>query len=106
MEIWGYWLVHIDVPSVGLQTTSAPWALSLTPLLGICALSMDDCEHPLLYLPGNGTASQQTAEVMTIQRLLHLAIYPINNHQTQTLRRCQQEPADRSLTFQNPNQVN
>jgi hypothetical protein len=31
------------------------------------------------------------------QRLHHLGIHPINNHQTQTLGRCQQEPVDRSL---------
>jgi hypothetical protein len=36
-------------------------------------------------------------EGMTIQRLPHLGIHPINNHQIQTLGRCQQEPADRSL---------
>jgi hypothetical protein len=36
-------------------------------------------------------------EGMTNQRLPHLGIHPINNHQTQTLGRCQQEPADRSL---------
>ena len=36
-------------------------------------------------------------EGMTIQRLPHLGINPINNHQTHTLGRCQQEPADRSL---------
>ena len=36
-------------------------------------------------------------EGMIIQRLPHLGIHPINNHQTQTLGRCQQEPADRSL---------
>jgi hypothetical protein len=24
-ELWGYWLVHIDVPSMGLQSPSAPW---------------------------------------------------------------------------------
>jgi hypothetical protein len=36
-------------------------------------------------------------EEMTIQRLPHLGIHPINYHQTQTLGRCQQEPADRSL---------
>ena len=36
-------------------------------------------------------------EGMTIQRLSHLGIHPINNHQTQALGRCQQEPADRSL---------
>jgi hypothetical protein len=36
-------------------------------------------------------------EGTTIQRLPHLGIYPINNHQSQTLGRCQQERADRSL---------
>jgi hypothetical protein len=35
----------------------------------------------------------------TIQRLSHLEIYPINNHQIQTLGRCQQETADRSLIY-------
>jgi hypothetical protein len=33
----------------------------------------------------------------TIQRLPHLGIHPINNQQTQTVGRCQQEPADRNL---------
>jgi hypothetical protein len=36
-------------------------------------------------------------EGTTIQRLPHLLIHPINNHQIQTLDRCQQEPADRTL---------
>jgi hypothetical protein len=36
-------------------------------------------------------------EGTTIQRLPHLGIYPTNNHQAQTIGRCQQEPADRSL---------
>jgi hypothetical protein len=36
-------------------------------------------------------------EGTTIQRLPHLGIHPINNHQIQTLGRCQQELADRSL---------
>jgi hypothetical protein len=36
-------------------------------------------------------------EGMTIHRLPHLGIHPINNHQIQTLDRCQQDPADRSL---------
>jgi hypothetical protein len=36
-------------------------------------------------------------EVTTIQRLSHLGIHLINNHQAQSLGRCQQEPADRSL---------
>jgi hypothetical protein len=36
-------------------------------------------------------------EGRTIQRLPHLGIYPINNHQTQTPGKCQQELADMSL---------
>jgi hypothetical protein len=36
-------------------------------------------------------------EETTIQRLIHLGVHPINNHQTQSLCRCQQEPAERSL---------
>jgi hypothetical protein len=36
-------------------------------------------------------------EGMTIQRLPHLRTHPTDNHQTQTLGRFQQEPADRSL---------
>ena len=30
----GYWLVHIVVPPRGLQTSLAPWVLSLSPPLG------------------------------------------------------------------------
>jgi hypothetical protein len=33
-ELWGYWFVHIVVPPMGLQTSSAPWVLSLVPPLG------------------------------------------------------------------------
>jgi hypothetical protein len=36
-------------------------------------------------------------EGMTIQRLLYLGIHPINNHQSQTLGRCQQESVDRNV---------
>jgi hypothetical protein len=41
-------------------------------------------------------------ERMTIQRLPHLLTHAINNHQTQTLGRCQQEPANRSLIQLSP----
>jgi hypothetical protein len=34
-ELWGYLLVHIVVPPMGLQTLSVPWVLSLAPSLGI-----------------------------------------------------------------------
>ena len=30
----GYWLIHIVVPPIGLQTPLAPWVLSLDPPLG------------------------------------------------------------------------
>jgi hypothetical protein len=33
-ELWGYWLVHIFFPPMGLQTPSASWVLSLVPPLG------------------------------------------------------------------------
>jgi hypothetical protein len=32
-DLWGYWLVHIALPPMGLQTPSAPWVLSLAPSL-------------------------------------------------------------------------
>jgi hypothetical protein len=31
----GYWLVHIVVPPIGLQTPLASWVLSLAPSLGV-----------------------------------------------------------------------
>ena len=38
-EVWGYWLFHIVVPPMGLQTPSAPWVLSLAPSLGtLCSV--------------------------------------------------------------------
>ena len=38
-ELWGYWLVHSDVPPMGLQIPSAPWVLSLVPSLGtLCSI--------------------------------------------------------------------
>ena len=38
-ELWGFWLVHIVVPPMGLQPSSAPSVLSLTPSLGtLCSV--------------------------------------------------------------------
>jgi hypothetical protein len=38
-KLWGYWLVYIVVPPMGLQTPSAPWVLSLAPPLGtLCSV--------------------------------------------------------------------
>jgi hypothetical protein len=61
--------------------------------------------HVFLLTMGNKTPMEGVTETnfgaelegKTIQRLPHLGIHPINNHQTQSLSRCQQEPADRSL---------
>jgi hypothetical protein len=68
-ELWGYWLVHIIVPPMGLQTPS------------------------VLLRRGNKTPMERViktkcgaeTEGMTIQRLPHLGIHPIDNHQNQTL---------------------
>jgi hypothetical protein len=43
------------------------------------------------------TKFRAEAESMTIQRLPHLGIHPINSHQPRHYCRCQQELADRSL---------
>ena len=52
-ELWGregYWLVHIVVPLMGLQTPSTPYVLPLAPSFGESVLSsMDGCEPSLLY---------------------------------------------------------
>jgi hypothetical protein len=38
-ELWRYWLVHIVVPSMDLQTPTALWILSLAPSLGtLCSV--------------------------------------------------------------------
>ena len=38
-ELWRYWLVHILVPPIGLQTPSAPWVFSLaSPLGALCSI--------------------------------------------------------------------
>jgi hypothetical protein len=39
--LWGYWLVRIVVPPLGLQVSSAPLVLSLAPPLG--TLCSDQC---------------------------------------------------------------
>jgi hypothetical protein len=70
-ELWGYWLVHIVVPPMGLQTSSTPWLLSLAPSLGDPVLSsMVGCEHLPLYLSGTDRASQGTAMSGSCQRTL------------------------------------
>jgi hypothetical protein len=38
-ELWRYWLVHIVVPPMGLQTPPGLWVLSLSSSLGtLCSI--------------------------------------------------------------------
>jgi hypothetical protein len=54
-----------------VQTPSAPWVLSLaSPLGGPVFHPIDDSEHPLLYLPGTGIASYETAISGSLQQNL------------------------------------
>jgi hypothetical protein len=59
-ELWGYSLVNIDVPSMGLQYASAPWVLSLAPSLGnLCSvqwmtMSIHFCISQALAEPHRG----------------------------------------------------
>jgi hypothetical protein len=61
-QLWeSYWLLHIVVPPIGLQTPLALWVLSLGPSLGALCHPIDDCKYTLLYLPGTGRASPERA---------------------------------------------
>jgi hypothetical protein len=55
MELWEYWLVHIVVPPMGLQTPSAPWAPSPGTLCSIqvqwMAVSIHFCISQALAEP-------------------------------------------------------
>jgi hypothetical protein len=54
-----------------MQTPSASWVLSLASPLGAHVFHLiDDCEHPLLYLPGTGIASYETAITGSLQQNL------------------------------------
>jgi hypothetical protein len=65
-ELWRYWLVHIVVPPMGLQTPSAPWVLSLAPSLGtLCsvqwmAMNIHFCNCQALAEPLRRQLYQQT----------------------------------------------
>jgi hypothetical protein len=51
-ELWRYWLAHIVVPPMGLQTPSVSWILSLAPSLGtLCSIQwMTVNIHFCIYL--------------------------------------------------------
>jgi hypothetical protein len=58
-ELCGYWLVHIVVPPANPFRSLGTFSSSFIGNLVLCP--MDDFEHTLLYLPGTGRASQETA---------------------------------------------
>ena len=61
-ELWKYWLVHIVVPPMELQTPAAPWILSLAPSLGtLCSIQWMALSIHFCYLSGTSRASQKTA---------------------------------------------
>jgi hypothetical protein len=77
-ELWGYWLVHIVVPSMGLQTPPAPWVLSLVPPLGtLCSIQRMAASIHLCIC-------QALAE--PLRRQLYQA--PVSKHQVQFLKPC------------------
>jgi hypothetical protein len=80
-ELWGYGFVHIVIPSMGLQTPSTTWVLSLAPQLGTLCLVQCMAESIHLCICQCGAETKGKA----IQRVPYLGIHPIYNHQTQTL---------------------
>jgi hypothetical protein len=71
-ELWGYWLVHIDVPPMGLQTPSAPYILSLASSLGtLCSIQwMTVSIHFCICQADTGRAPQETAISDSCQQAL------------------------------------
>jgi hypothetical protein len=70
MELWGYWLVHIVFPPMGLQTPSAPWVLSLAPSLGTLCFVQWMAVSIYFWMLGTGRASQETATSGSCQQAL------------------------------------
>jgi hypothetical protein len=68
--VWGYWLVHIVVPPIGLQTPLALGYFSRSSTGGPVIHPIADCEHPLLCLLGLRIASQETAISGSFQQTL------------------------------------
>ena len=59
-ELQGYWLVHIVVPPYRVADPfSSLGTFSSSSIGGPVFHPIADCEHPLLYLPGTGIASQR-----------------------------------------------
>jgi hypothetical protein len=68
--LWGYKLVHILVPPMGIQTPSAPWVLSLVPLNDPVLSPMVGREHLPMHFSGTGRTPQETAISGSCQQAL------------------------------------
>jgi hypothetical protein len=77
-ELWGYWLVHIVVPPMGLQTASAPWVVSLVPSLGtLCSIQwMTVSIHFCICQALGGPPRRQLYQALVSKILLASAIVP------------------------------
>ena len=75
-ELWGYWLVHIVVPPMGLQTLSPLWVLSLAPSLGtLCSIQwMTVSIHFCIYQALAEPLRRQLYQVPVSKLLLASAI--------------------------------
>ena len=71
-EVWGYWLSCSSFGAANPFSFLGTFSNSFIGDLVLCP--MDDCEHPLLYFPGTGRVSQETAISGSFQQAL-LGIY-------------------------------
>jgi hypothetical protein len=56
-QLWVYWIFHIVVPTIGMQTPSTPLGtFSSSFIRGPVFHPIYGCDHPFLYLPGTGIA--------------------------------------------------
>jgi hypothetical protein len=70
-ELWGYWLVHIDVPSMGLQSPSAPWVfLWLLHWSFLCSIQWMTVSNHFCICQALGRALKETATSGSCQQAL------------------------------------
>jgi hypothetical protein len=67
----GYWLLHIVVPPYRIADSFSSLGTFSSFFIGDAVFHpIDDCEHPLLYLPGAGIASQEIGILGSCQQNL------------------------------------
>jgi hypothetical protein len=75
-ELWGggYWLLHIVVPPMELQTPSASWVLSLAPSLGTL------CSAQWLAVSIHFCICQALAEPLRKQKWVEISVLDRNSY--------------------------